>query len=37
MENLPEVDTLLQKGANKASAVATEVLKRVRTKLGFGV
>jgi len=37
MENLPEVDTLLQKGADKASAVATVVLKRVRAKLGFGV
>ncbi|WP_418264428.1 tryptophan--tRNA ligase [Flavobacterium faecale] len=35
MENLSEVDALLQKGANKASAVATGVLQRVRTKLGF--
>ena len=37
MNNLPEVDALLQIGAQKASLVATEVLGRVREKLGFGV
>ena len=37
MKNLSEVDALLEKGANKASAVAAGVLKRVRAKLGFGV
>ncbi len=36
MNNLPEVDALLQIGAQKASLVATEVLGRVREKLGFG-
>jgi tryptophanyl-tRNA synthetase len=35
MNNLPEVDALLQKGAEKAHLVANEVLKRVRVKLGF--
>ena len=37
MNNLPEVDALLQIGAQKANLVATEVLGRVREKLGFGV
>ncbi|MEO5775643.1 MAG: tryptophan--tRNA ligase [Flavobacterium sp.] len=35
MNNLPEVDALLKKGATKAGAIANEVLKRVREKLGF--
>lgn len=37
MNNLPEVDALLQIGAQKANLVATEVLGRVREKLGFCV
>lgn len=37
MNNLPEVDALLQIGAQKANLVATEVLGRVREKLGFGL
>lgn len=35
MKNLPEVDKALAEGAAKASEKATEVLKRVREKLGF--
>jgi tryptophanyl-tRNA synthetase len=35
MNNLPEVDALLQKGASKAGIIADGVLKRVREKLGF--
>jgi len=33
--NLSEVDALLKAGAQKAAAVANEVLGRVRTKLGY--
>jgi tryptophanyl-tRNA synthetase len=35
MNNLPEIEAALLKGASKAQAVANEVLKRVRAKLGF--
>lgn len=35
MSNLPEIDSLLQQGAAKASKVADGVLERVRVKLGF--
>jgi len=35
MNHLSEVDALLEHGASKAHAVANEVLKRVRIKLGF--
>lgn len=35
MNNKPEVDALLKKGAAKAGAVADGVLQKVRTKLGF--
>jgi tryptophanyl-tRNA synthetase len=35
MNNLSELDKALQTGAEKASKVANEVLKRVRVKLGF--
>lgn len=35
MNNLAEIDNALQVGAKKATTVATEVLKRVRTKLGY--
>ena len=35
MNNWPEVDALLKLGATKAGAIANEVLKRVREKLGF--
>ena len=35
MNNLDEVDELLRKGAQKASAVANGVLAKVRAKLGF--
>jgi tryptophanyl-tRNA synthetase len=35
INNLPEVDALLKKGAEKAAVVANEVLNRVREKLGF--
>ena len=35
INNLEEVDALLLQGAAKASAVATGVLNRVRTKLGY--
>ena len=37
INNLPEVDALLKKGAAKASIVADGVLARVREKLGFVV
>jgi tryptophanyl-tRNA synthetase len=36
MSNLPEVDSLLLQGAQKATLVAKEVINRVREKLGFG-
>ncbi len=35
MNNLAEIDSALQIGATKATKVATEVLQRVRTKLGY--
>jgi tryptophanyl-tRNA synthetase len=35
MNNLNEIDELLEKGAEKATAVAKGVLERVRQKLGF--
>jgi tryptophanyl-tRNA synthetase len=35
MSHLNELEQLLQEGAQKASVVANEVLKRVRVKLGF--
>ncbi len=35
MNNLPEVDAILKKGAVKARAVATPVLERVRKRAGF--
>ena len=35
MNNLPEVDKALKLGAEKASAVANDVLKRVREKVGY--
>ena len=35
MNNLPEIDKHLQIGAEKASKVANEVLKRVRERLGY--
>lgn len=35
MENLPEIDAALEKGAEKAREVADEVLERVREKLGY--
>ena len=35
MNNLEELDSLLQQGAQKASLVADDVLNRVREKLGF--
>ncbi len=35
MENLDEVDKALAIGAKKAKVVAAEVLKRVRTKIGY--
>lgn len=35
MNNLEELDSLLQQGAQKASLVADNVLNRVREKLGF--
>ena len=37
INNLPEVDALLKKGASKASIIANGVLNRVREKLGFEV
>jgi tryptophanyl-tRNA synthetase len=37
INNLPEVDALLKKGAVKAAVVANGVLARVREKLGFEV
>jgi tryptophanyl-tRNA synthetase len=37
INNLPEVDALLKKGATKAGAVANGVLARVREKLGFEI
>jgi tryptophanyl-tRNA synthetase len=37
INNLPEVDALLKKGAEKATVVANGVLNRVREKLGFEV
>ena len=35
MNNLPELDKALSLGAEKASAVANGVLKRVREKVGY--
>jgi len=35
MNNLPEVDRKLHEGAEKAKAIATPVLQRVRQKLGY--
>ena len=35
MDNLNEVDKALQLGAEKATKVANDVLKRVRTTLGY--
>ncbi|MUP45173.1 tryptophan--tRNA ligase [Gramella sp. BOM4] len=35
MNNLPEVDKALEKGAEKARLVANEVLKKVRKKAGY--
>ena len=35
MNNLPEIDKALEIGAEKARKVASEVLKRVRNKLGY--
>ncbi|NEM97279.1 tryptophan--tRNA ligase [Pontibacter burrus] len=35
MNNLPEIDKKLQEGAEKAKAIATPVLQRVRQKLGY--
>jgi tryptophanyl-tRNA synthetase len=35
MNNLREIDSALEVGAKKATTVATEVLQRVRTKLGY--
>jgi tryptophanyl-tRNA synthetase len=35
MENKEELDTVLRKGAAKASTVANAVLKRVRAKIGY--
>lgn len=35
MNNLNEIDVLLKVGAEKAGAIASEVLSRVREKLGF--
>ena len=35
MENLEEIDKALAVGAQKAGAIADEVLKRVRTKIGY--
>lgn len=35
INNLEEMDALLKKGADKASVIATDVLKRVREKLGY--
>jgi tryptophanyl-tRNA synthetase len=35
MENRSEVDEILEKGAVKARAVASEVLQRTRSKIGY--
>jgi tryptophanyl-tRNA synthetase len=35
MNNLGEIDTALNIGANKATKVAQDVLNRVRQKLGY--
>ncbi|CAM4071260.1 tryptophan--tRNA ligase [Gillisia hiemivivida] len=35
MNNLSEIDTALEKGAAKATSVASTVLEKVRTKLGY--
>lgn len=35
MENKSELDMILQKGAEKAALVANDVLKRVRSKIGY--
>ena len=36
MDNLPEVDARLAEGARKAQAYGSEVLERVREKVGYG-
>jgi tryptophanyl-tRNA synthetase len=36
MSNLPEIDSALFQGAEKAKFIANGVLRRVREKLGFG-
>jgi tryptophanyl-tRNA synthetase len=35
MENLNEIDKALEIGAKKAKVVASDVLKRVRAKIGY--
>ena len=35
MQHLTEVDDILRKGAEKASGIAQQTLKRVREKLGY--
>jgi tryptophanyl-tRNA synthetase len=35
MDNLEEIDSALDIGANKAKLVANEVIGRVRKKLGY--
>ena len=35
MNNLGELDEILKEGAAKAQTVASETLRRVRTKLGY--
>ena len=35
MENKELIEAELQKGAKKAKSIAKEVLKRVRTKVGY--
>lgn len=37
IQNIPELETALQQGEKRASAIANEVLQRVRQKLGFAV
>jgi hypothetical protein len=35
MSNKQEIDLVLNEGATKAQAIASKVLARVKTKLGF--
>ena len=35
MQHLTEMDDILRKGAEKASGIAQQTLKRVREKLGY--